>query len=108
MQDVEHTGTKRIWNATDGRTARIWRAATIRKHTGSTTIIGTCVTRVVLMCHGDTQARQAYKHAAGLNIRKIVTGESTRATRKQDTMFASKRKTHISCPPTRGHTKLDK
>ena len=81
--------------------------ATTRKHTRSSITIGTCVTRVVLMCHGGTQAKNAHKNAAGLDIRKIVTGETTRATYKQDTMFVSKRKTHKSCPPARGHTKLD-
>ena len=78
-----------------------------RKHTGSIATIGTCVTHVVLMCHGGIQARHAHKNATGLDIRKIVTGETTRAMCKQDTMFASKRKTHTSWPPTRGHTKLD-
>ena len=55
------------------------RAATTRKHTGSSTTIGTCVTHVVLMCHGGTQAKHAHKNAAELDIRKVVKGETTRA-----------------------------
>ena len=91
-QDVEHTGTKKGLHMHanlqhspinkdmerhkhEGSKDMEAGGATTRKHTGSTTTIGTCVTRVVLMCHGDTQARHAHKHAAGLDIRKIVTGE---------------------------------
>ena len=78
-----------------------------RKHTGNITIIGTCATRVVLMCRCGTQAGHARKNAADRDTKKIVTGEITGATYKQDTMSASRRKTRTSCPPTRGHTKLD-
>ena len=81
--------------------------ATTREHTENITTIGTCVTRVVLTCHYGIQARHAHTNAAERDTKKIVRGETTRATCKQDTMSASRRKTRTSCPPTRGHTKLD-
>ena len=123
-QDVEDVGTETNWpmhanrqhspinkvmecHKQEGIKDMEAGGAATRKHTRSITTIGTCVTRVVLMCHCGTQAGHAHKNAAGLDTKKIVTGETTGAMCKQDTMFASKRKTHTSCPPTRGHTKLD-
>ena len=96
-QDVEHARTERDWRmpASPQRPPTIKDMEclkqedngdkedveeTTRKRIKSSTTIGTCVSRVDLMCHGGTQAKHAHRNAAERDIRKTATGATTSDT----------------------------
>jgi hypothetical protein len=91
----------------DGSRAKEAEATPPKKRTENSTTIGICATPVDSTYHTGTQVKPAHKNVAEQATRRIVTGETTRATCKQDTASGSRRKMRISYPPTPDHTKLD-
>ena len=91
----------------DGSRAKEAEETPTKKRTENSPTIGTCVTPVDSTYHIGTQVRPAHKSAAKQATRRIVIGETTRATCKQDTASGSGKRMRISYPPTPDQTKLD-